>query len=44
MLVTWNCQHIANASKFPHIRSINVLLGYETRQLVTPLELLSPDE
>ena len=44
MLVTWNCQHIANANKFPHIRRINALLGYETAQLVTPLELLSPDE
>ena len=43
MLVTWNCQHIANANKFPHIRRINALLGYETPQLVTPLELLSPD-
>jgi len=42
MLVTWNCQHIANANKVPHIRRINALLGYETPQLVTPLELLSP--
>lgn len=40
MLVTWNCQHIANANKFPHIRRINALLGYATPQLVTPLELL----
>ena len=24
--------------------AINALLGYETPQLVTPLELLSPDE
>ena len=37
-------QHIANANKVPHIRRINALLGYETPQLVTPLELLSPDE
>ena len=44
MLVTWNCHHIANANKFPHIRRINALLGYETPQLITPLELLSPDE
>ena len=44
ILVTWNCQHIANANKFPHIRRINALLGHETPQLVTPLELLSPDE
>jgi hypothetical protein len=44
MLVTWNCQHIANANKFPHVRRVNALLGYETPQLVTPLELLAPDE
>ena len=44
MLVTWNCQHIANANKFPHIRRINALLGYATPQLVTPLELLSSDK
>jgi predicted nucleic acid-binding protein len=40
MLVTWNCRHIANANKLPHIRRINALLGYATPQLVTPLELL----
>jgi hypothetical protein len=44
MLVTWNCRHIANANKFAHIRRINALLGYETPQLVTPLELLALDE
>ena len=40
ILVTWNCQHIANANKFPHIRRINAMLGYATLQLITPLELL----
>ncbi len=44
MLVTWNCHHIANANKFPHIRRINALLGYETPQLVMPLELLTSDK
>ena len=44
MLLTWNCRHIANANKFAHIRRINALLGYETPQLVTPLELLALDE
>ena len=43
MLVTWNCQHIANANKVPHIRRVNALLGYATPQLVTPLELLTPE-
>jgi len=40
MLVTWNCKHIANANKLPHIRRVNALLGLETPALVTPLELL----
>ncbi len=39
-LVTWNCQHIANANKFGHIRRINTLLGLFVPALVTPLELL----
>ena len=43
ILVTWNCQHIANASKFPHIRRINAMLGYATPQLITPLELLDDE-
>ena len=37
ILVTWNCQRIANANKFPHIRRINALLGYATPQLIAPL-------
>ena len=44
MLVTWNCKHIANANKLPHIRRINALLGLETPLLVTPLELLEKDD
>lgn len=43
MLVTWNCKHIANANKLPHIRRVNALLGLETPSLVTPLELLEKD-
>jgi predicted nucleic acid-binding protein len=39
-LVTWNCQHLANANKFGHIRRINTLLGLFVPTLVTPLELL----
>jgi hypothetical protein len=26
-LVTWSCQHLANANKFGHIRRVNSLLG-----------------
>jgi len=39
-LVTWNCQHLANANKFGQIRRINGILGLYTPELVTPLELL----
>ena len=39
-LVTWNCEHLANANKFGHIRRINTLLGIGCPVLVTPLELL----
>jgi predicted nucleic acid-binding protein len=39
-LVTWNCQHLANANKFGHIRRINTLLGLFIPSLVIPLELL----
>jgi hypothetical protein len=39
-LVTWNCQHLANANKFGHIRRVNTMLGLFMPTLVTPLELL----
>jgi hypothetical protein len=42
--VTWNCKHIANANKLPHIRRINALLGLETPVLATPLQLLEKDD
>lgn len=38
-LVTWNCQHLANARKFRHVRVINTQLGLFVPTLVTPLEL-----
>ncbi len=40
ILLTWNCKHIANARKIPHIRHINTMLGLHIPQLITPLELL----
>lgn len=45
-LLTWNCQHLANANKFRHIRRVNTMLGLFVPALVTPLELLggSDDE
>jgi predicted nucleic acid-binding protein len=39
-LVTWNCQHLANANKFPHLRRVSDQLGLWVPTLVTPLELL----
>ncbi len=39
-LVTWNCQHLANANKFGHIRRVNTMLGLFVPAMVTPLELL----
>jgi hypothetical protein len=39
-LVTWNCQHLANANKFGHLRLVNGLLGLYVPVLATPLELL----
>jgi len=39
-LLTWNCNHLANANKFGHIERVNAMLGLSTPRLVTPLELL----
>lgn len=39
-LLTWNCNHLANANKFSHIKQINVMLGLFVPTLVTPLELM----
>jgi PIN domain len=39
-LVTWNCQHLANANKYGHLRLVNGLLGLYVPVLATPLELL----
>jgi hypothetical protein len=42
-LLTWNCQHLANANKFQHIRLLNGMLGLFVPSLVTPLELLAEE-
>lgn len=39
-LLTWNCQHLANANKFAHIRRLHAVLGLHVPVLVTPLELM----
>ena len=38
-LLTWNCQHLANANKFGHIKRVNTKLGLHVPTLITPLEL-----
>jgi PIN domain len=43
-LVTWNCQHLANANKFGHIRRVNTMLGLFVPAVVTPLELLGDND
>lgn len=43
-LLTWNCEHLANANKFGHIRRVNTLLGLQVPALVTPLELMGGTE
>jgi uncharacterized protein (DUF2237 family) len=39
----WNCEHLANANTFGHIRRINTMLGIGCPVLVTPLELLDEE-
>lgn len=43
-LLTWNCNHLANANKRKHMRIINGRLGLITPELVTPLELFSEEK
>ena len=38
-LMTWNCDHLANANKRQQIRIINNRLGLYVPEIVTPLEL-----
>ena len=40
-LLTWNCNHLANANKRQHIRVINTRLNLLTPEIITPLELFS---
>ena len=42
-LLTWNCEHLANANKFDNIRRVNTMLGLFSPALVTPLEFLGEE-
>ena len=38
-LLTWNCNHLANANKKQHIQMVNSRLSLFIPQIITPLEL-----
>ncbi len=40
-LLTWNCNHLANANKQQHIRNINTRLNLSVPLIVTPLQLVT---
>lgn len=40
-LLTWNCNHLANANKKQHIRIINARLNLFTPEIITPFELFT---
>jgi hypothetical protein len=40
-LLTWNCQHLANANKLRHIGVLNGRLGLATPIITTPMMLLA---
>jgi len=43
-LLTWNCNHLANANKRQHLRRINTRLNLSTPDIVTPLELFTEEK
>jgi predicted nucleic acid-binding protein len=43
-LLTWNCNHLANANKKQHIRIINTRINVFTPEIITPLELFTERE
>lgn len=42
-LLTWNCNHLANANKKEHIRIINNRLGLFVPEMTTPLALIKEE-
>lgn len=43
ILLTWNCEHLANANKLGHIKQVNRRLKLPTPLLITPLQLMKGD-
>jgi predicted nucleic acid-binding protein len=44
ILLTWNCQHLANYNKAAQIRRVNLDLGLPMPALITPFALLGGDD
>lgn len=44
VLLTWNCQHLANPNKMEHIRLVNYELGLPMPVLTTPLNYVGGGE
>jgi len=43
-LLTWNCQHLANANKVRHLAVLNARLGLPMPVITTPLTLIPEDQ
>ncbi|MEN6449450.1 MAG: type II toxin-antitoxin system VapC family toxin [Thermoguttaceae bacterium] len=44
VLLTWNCQHLANPNKMEYVQAMNFGLGLPLPQIVTPLNYFSGRE
>lgn len=43
-LLTWNCDHLANANKDQHIHIVNGRMGLSTPRIITPMQLFAEQE
>lgn len=43
VIVTWNCKHMAHFEKKRKINAVNLLIGYQQIDIVTPLEVVGYD-
>lgn len=43
-LLTWNCNHLANANKERHIQIINTKLGLHIPRILTPMQLFKEED
>ncbi|MBU2445098.1 MAG: hypothetical protein KJ666_05930 [Bacteroidetes bacterium] len=43
-LLTWNCNHLANANKRQHVRILNNKLNLPVPDIITPLELFTEQQ